>query len=318
MRKVTRANRLLSRAVATFEPRCRWLAIGRSLLALATLTEILFTPDAALFSDATGLTTGLQCDNVRSMSLWCLDSGLTEHLLISRIVAVGTLATAVIGYRPRWTCVPHWYVTYSLAASMTVANGGDNAATLLTLLLIPLCLGDDRVWQWRAPVWPLGARWRGSAFAAQLVIRLQLCIIYVTAAISKLADPAWRNGSAFYFVTNDPYLGIPSVASRLILPTLDTPWLIRSITWSVIAVQLLIALTIIGHRRMRTIAVVLVAALHVSIVVILSLPSFGLIMIAFALIASGGGFVSAAVEQREDTHRGTASRHQAVQSKSGR
>jgi antimicrobial peptide system SdpB family protein len=317
MCKLTDATRLLSRAAAAFEPRCRWVAMGRSLVALATLTEILFTPDSALFSDATGLTTGMQCDSVRSLSLWCLDRGLTDHLLISRIVAVGALAMVVSGYRPRWTCVPHWYVTYSLTASMTVPTGGDSAAALLTLLLVPLCLGDERLWQWRTPMRPLRASWRGRAFAAQLVIRFQLCIIYVTAAASKLGDPAWRNGSAFYFVANDPYQGIPTVASRLILPTLDTPWLIRSITWSVIAVQLFIALTIIGRRRMRAIAVVLVTALHVSIIVAMSLPSFGLIMIAFSLIAFGGGFASIAVEQREDNRRDAASRHQAVQPGSG-
>ncbi|MFC0432218.1 sporulation-delaying protein SdpB family protein [Kutzneria buriramensis] len=307
MRKVTDAVRLVSHAATAFEPRCRWLAIGRSLLAFATLTEILFTPDSALFADATGLTSGMRCDTVRSLSLWCLDSGLTGHVLISRIVAVGTLAIVGAGYRPRWTCVPHWYVTYSLAASMTVANGGDSAAVVLTLLLVPLCLGDDRVWQWRAPARPLGARWRGSAFAAQLVIRFQLCIIYVTAAVTKLADPAWRGGSAFYFVANDPYVGIPTAASQLILPTLDTPWLIRSITWSVIAVQLFIALTIIGRRRLRSIAVFLVAALHVSIIVVMSLPSFGLIMIAFSMIAYGGEFADIAAEKREDHRRGLAS-----------
>lgn len=314
---MSEAARLVGRAAGTFDPRSRWLAVSRSLLALATLTEILFTADSALFSDATGLTTGVHCDGVRALSLWCLDGDVTGHVLISRIVAVSTLVVVVAGYRPRWTCIPHWYVTYSLTASMTVANGGDGAAAVLTLLLVPLCLGDDRVWHWAAPARPLGARWRGSAFAAQLVIRLQLCIIYVTAAVSKLTDPAWRSGSAFYFAVNDPYLGIPTAASQMILPTLEAPWLIRTITWSVIAVQLLIALTIIGGHRMRAVAVALVVALHFSIIAVMALPSFGLIMIAFSLAAFGRKAADIGVEQREDHRRGTANRHQAVRPESG-
>lgn len=308
----------MSRAGAVFDPRSRWLAVSRSMLALATLTEILFTSDSALFSDATGLTPGMQCDGVRALSLWCLDSDVTGHVLISRIVAVSILVMVAAGYRPRWTCIPHWYVTCSLTASMTVANGGDGAAAVLTLLLIPLCLGDDRVWHWAAPTRPLGAYWRGSAFAAQLVIRLQVCIIYTTAASTKLADPAWRSGRAFYFAANDPYLGIPTAASRLILPSLEAPWLIKTITWSVIAVQSLIALTIIGRRRMRAVAVVLVAALHLSIIAVMALPSFGLIMIAFALAAFGRNSAGTGVERREDHHhRGTSNRYRAVRSEPG-
>ncbi|MFI9383698.1 HTTM domain-containing protein [Kutzneria sp. NPDC052558] len=193
------------------------------------------------------------------------------------------------GYRPRWTCIPQWYVTFSLTASMPAINGGDNAAVIATMLAVPLCLGDRRTWQWTRPSGPLSARWRGRAFAAQLVIRFQVALIYVTAAGSKLVDPAWRDGSALYFVLHDPQFGLPASALRTVAPLLDSRWLVALVTWSVIAAQLAIAVLVLGRRRRRLVAAFLVTGLHLAIIVLMGLPSFGLAMIAFALLALGPG-----------------------------
>ena len=67
---------------------------------------------------------------------------------------------------PRWTCVPHWYVAFSLADSITQPDGGDAVAAIATMLFIPMLLGDDRVWQWSRPAGPLAPFARGSAHAA--------------------------------------------------------------------------------------------------------------------------------------------------------
>lgn len=288
MSTLTRLWPTLLRNASEFEPRGRPLAVGRLLLALATLTSVVFTSDAELFSNATAVSGGMRCDGLRSLSLWCLNANVADSYLAARLVTIAVLVLVGIGYRPRWTCIPHWYVTFSLAASMSAINGGDSAAVIATMLIVLLCLGDGRVWQWSRATEPLPAPWRGRSYAAQLVIRLQLVVIYLSAAGSKLFDPAWRDGSAMYFALHDPYSGLPASALGPMTPLLDSRWLIALVTWSVIAVQLVIAVTVLGRRRERRVMVVLVAGLHLGIIVLMGLTSFGITMIGFALAAYGG------------------------------
>jgi antimicrobial peptide system SdpB family protein len=285
---LTRFWHSLLRVATEFDPRGLPLAFGRLLLALATLSSVIFTPDATLFSDATAVSGGIQCAGPRSLSLWCLNGHLTASYGFARLLTVAVLILVATGFRPRWTCIPHWYVTFSLTASMAGINGGDSAAVIATMLLVPLCLGDERVWQWSRPLAPLPARWRGRSFAAQMVVRLQLSIIYLSGAGSKLLDPAWRDGSAMYFALHDPYFGLPASAFGAVASLLDSRWLVGFVTWAVIAAQLVIAVTVLGRRRERVLAVALVAGLHLGIIVLMGLTSFGIIMIGLTLVALGG------------------------------
>jgi antimicrobial peptide system SdpB family protein len=298
--EVTRFWHSLLRTAAGFDPRGTALAAGRLLLATATLTIVMYTPDATLFTDATSRSTGIQCSGVRSASLWCLSGELTGAHLLARVVTVAVLILVVTGYRPRWTCLPHWYVTFSLTSSMAAINGGDSAAVIATMLAVPLCLGDQRRWQWARPTRPLSAGWRGRSYATQLVVRLQVCIIYVVAAGSKLLDPAWRDGAALYFALQDPTYGLPASALGAVTPLLTSRWLIGLVTWTVIATQVVIAVAMLGRRQERLLAVVLVTGLHLGIIVLMGLTSFGLVMIAFALIAFGGRSCDTSPESCEE------------------
>ena len=164
MSALTRLWTMLLRNATDFDPRGRPLAAGRLLLALATLTSVVFTSDAELFSDATAVSGGMRCEGLRSLSLWCLNGDVADSYLAARVITIAVLVLVVIGYRPRWTCIPHWYVTFSLTASMSAINGGDSVAVIATMLMVLLCLGDGRVWQWSRPSEPLPARWRGRSW----------------------------------------------------------------------------------------------------------------------------------------------------------
>jgi antimicrobial peptide system SdpB family protein len=118
---------------------------------------------------------------------------------------LGLVAT---GFAPRWLCIPHWYVSFSIASTMPLINGGEQVAEILTALLIPMCLGDTRWWHWAKPT-AISPVWRGSAYAAHVVLRIQVVIIYAEAALSKLAHPAWRHGTAVPILLNDPANGLP-------------------------------------------------------------------------------------------------------------
>jgi hypothetical protein len=68
-----------------------------------------------------------------------------------------------------------------------------------------------------------------------------MCVIFLSAACCKLQSPAWRDGTAIYYVARlDDYFG------RFPTPDLlwQTPWIVALITWGTIAIELLVPLAI--------------------------------------------------------------------------
>jgi antimicrobial peptide system SdpB family protein len=273
------------------------LAAGRSIVAVATMIELAFTSNAALFGDAGDFTGSAHCAGVGAASIWCVSVATTHGFALGKILSIMVLVTAASGYRPRWTCIPHWYVAFSLESAIVVSDGGDGAASIAALLLIPICLGDIRNWQWRRPTELPPPAWRGTAMAGQLVLRVQVAVIYATAAVSKLNDFTWRHGYAMYFVAFDPIHGLPPPARAALSFFLGSYWSVAALSWSVIVVQILIAVAVLGSVRFRLVALFLVTGLHVAIAVLLSLPSFGLTMIGLAAIALSGGPVGREPDQ---------------------
>lgn len=277
-----------SRRACGFEPRGLPLALGRSALALATLTVILFCPDDGLFAYTPAYPDGVRCAGVAGLSLWCVMGAHGWALHLDRTLALAVLAVTASGWRPRWTCVPHWYVSFSLAESMTLPNGGEIVAQIATLLLIPVCLADRGRWQWHRPSTPLPATWRGAAYAAVLTVRAQAAIIYTVAAVSKLREPAWRRGTAMYAVLHDPAYGLPAGVLRHAGAVAGSVPFIAVLTWTVPLVETAIAIAVLGTGRARRLGLVLVVLLHGAIILTMGLVSFGLIMIGLVLVVCSG------------------------------
>lgn len=267
-----------------FEPRGRALALGRSALAAAQLAVVAGNPAEVLFSPTPGTPGGVRCEGARVMASWCLTGTTGAGGAASRLLALVVLAAVVVGLSPRWTCVPHWYVVISLVAASTTTNGGDRIGQIATMLFIPLCLGDGRRWQWSTSSTPMSPAWRGSAFAAFGVLRLQVFVIYAHAAISKAGDPWWRHGGALHLIAYDPQFGLPPGARDLISDLAGSYWPIAITTWGVIAVQAILAVSVLGGRVPRRFALVLGVGLHVAIAVLMGLLVFGVIMIALLVV----------------------------------
>jgi antimicrobial peptide system SdpB family protein len=276
------------RHLGSFDPRGVQLACARSLLAVATLSVIVFNSDDVLFMRL-GDEPAVRCGGVRALSLWCLAQGDDGSLTVARTVSVLVLGAVVAGFSPRWTCVPHWYVSYSLCVSMTLPNGGEYVAQIATMLLIPVCLGDHRTWQWLRPASALSARWRGAGLAAMRVLQVQVFVIYAHAAWTKSMEQGWRDGTAEYVISFDPHYGLYPPVREAFLPLLSSPSVVMGATWSTIGVEVAIAVLALGPRRMRLVALGLALLLHGGIVVLLGMPSFGLIMIALLLMNATGG-----------------------------
>lgn len=275
----------LSKAIKAFEPRVASLGVARSGIAFASLTVLLFSPLDSLFIRTPERPLGVSCTGVRHLSLWCLTEPTRAHLSICRMLSVAVLLMVISGYKPRWTCIPHWYVSFSLAVSLTLPDGGEDAAKIATLLLIPVFLGDGRRWHWTTPVDELPSIWRGSAFAAWMMLRMQVTIVYFVAVFSKLRVAEWRDGTALYPILHDPVYVPPAPLLRMLAPLLESKGLLQLCTWGVLVIEFGVGLLILTRQPVRYWAAVLAIALHLGIIVLLGLVSFGLIMIAVVLAA---------------------------------
>lgn len=273
----------IAAAIDTFEPRGRPLALTRSLLALASLLTLVFSPDDALFVGDPQVPAGTRCGGPQRLSLWCVTGSSPHGLLVSRIVAIVVLLAVVSGFRPRWTCVPHWYVSASIAWSLTQPNGGDRAAMMVTLLLIPALIRDDRRWHWTRPSTPLPPAWRGGAYAAWLALRCQIALIYVQAVLTKMAVPEWRHGEAMATVFYDPEYGFPRFVRNHFGAVLSDSLVVHAATWGTLAVELTIAGCVLAGLRQRRVGVALAVSLHGAIGMGMGLVSFGAVMVAVNL-----------------------------------
>ena len=199
---------------------------------------------------------------------------------------VAALAVVASGYRPRWTVIPHLWIAYSIGNSIALPDGGESVAKIVTLLIIPMGLADDRIWHWARP----GSRPRPTlvsiSFICFLAVRAQIAGIYLDSAISKLGVADWVNGSAEYYFVRGNLFGVAHPFSGAFLALTRNAVITASMTWGAIVIEIVIALCLLATRRWRRVGFAMDLALHGMIIVSMGLWSFGLIMIGSSCIAA--------------------------------
>jgi antimicrobial peptide system SdpB family protein len=265
-----------------FDYRSRWFAAGRTTLALATASELLFTRPAALFTQV-GATSGPYCSTAPAVSLYCLGDP-HEWLNIRHWVAVVALALVASGYRPRYLAIVHLWVVYSVTTSITLPDGGDSIALLVVFLITPMCLADPRPWQWTPPGRRMGRNGRMIAYLSFWALRLQIAFLYADSAIAKMGVADWQNGSAFYYFVRDKMFGSAGPLAPIWMWVSDQALTTLTITWGAIVIELVIALFTLLGTRWRLAAFWLALALHALIFLSMGLFSFSLVMVAVAAL----------------------------------
>jgi antimicrobial peptide system SdpB family protein len=268
----------------------RWVAdspwtnvygVARTLLALATLSTLALTSTGALFAPVRDRPPAPYCDGPRSVSYFCvMPDGQLEA---ARWLAVALLAVVASGWRPRLTALPHWWLTVSLQVSMSIPDGGDQVATNLTLLLLPLALTDRRAWHWRAGDPGEGPRREVAAvvaLAGLLLIRLQVAGIYLHASLGKLGVTEWRDGTALHYWLNSPTFGAPGWLREPLQSALSSGFVVAGLTWGTLVLEFALALALFLPARRWAPLLVGGLALHAGIGTLMGLWSFSLAMFA--------------------------------------
>ena len=250
--------------------------LARSLIATATLLTLLTNSTDELFRplliDDVGV---VDRRAIVGASMFFL---ARNHLLFAKLLAIAVLVLVIIGWRPRLTALPHWWISYSLAASASIIDGGDQVASTLSLLLVPVALGDRRIWHWDPPE-------TGSLVACVaaetglLLIRVQVAVIYLFAAVLKFPTEEWANGTALYYWWTHPKFGTWG-PFRWLTDRLGETLLVVPVTWGVLLLELSLALALLAPIRLRTRLLPIAALFHVGIALVHGMPSFALTMCA--------------------------------------
>jgi antimicrobial peptide system SdpB family protein len=266
-------------AVAGIPPWTNAVGLARSLAALCTLSTLLLNSSTTLIRTTAN---GFACDGLRRFGLFCVVG--PAHLELGRFLLVFLLGLVVIGWRPRWTAIPHWYAAMSFLTSVQLIDGGDQVAVVISLLLIPVALTDPRHWHWESPpasspLWHLVVAW-----AALLAIRVQAAGVYFHAAVGKLKVEEWVDGTAVYYWFTDPNVGMADWMRPFLLPLLHTGTGVSLLTWGSLLIEFLLFTGLTMDRRLRKPLLVVGITFHGLISLVHGLVSFGFAMWALLVL----------------------------------
>ena len=247
-------------------------------MAFGLLSQLLFNNARVLFQENT-LAAGKRLVPLSNIGFFHLLSNSYYSLELARWIAVAALLVVVVGWRPRYTGVLHWWISFSFAAGTAVPEGGDQIVANIALLLIPVTLTDPRKWHW-GPCPPVRLDALGQrvsvvvADSCLVMIRVQAALIYLNAAVAKLGSAEWKNGTAMYYWLSHPAYGMSESLGKLAIPALTNGPLVAGLTWGVIALELLLAAALVMEPRRYARLLIPGLVFHLAIVVGHGLFSF--------------------------------------------
>lgn len=271
----------LSSCVVTFEnnfsknPFSLTYGLGRSLIALSTLLVFIFNDISILYDE--------EALNVISNSELFINKinffGLFgySNLIYAQILTIIVLLSVISGYLPQLTGLLHFWVCFSFNNSAILLDGGEQVASIFTFLLIPICVFDNRINHWsvtkKANII--------SKFIAHLffkIIALQAAYLYLNTAIEKLYRiPEWREGTALFYVFNNPMFGLQDTVQNL-LSFITNSKFIFVLTWSIILSHLLLSYALFLSRKKKKYFIFAGLFLHGGIAIFMGLYSFSFAM----------------------------------------
>ncbi|MFF2886253.1 sporulation-delaying protein SdpB family protein [Paenibacillus sp. NPDC057967] len=260
--------------------------LARSLIALSTMFTLLMNEVSTFFKPVAGVAEFPTC-SLYKISFFCLAPNDYSSLNVMKWILILLLLIIASGWRPRFTGVIHWWIASSIQNTAVTLDGGEQVAVVLTLLLIPVTLLDGRRWHWlpaTVPERPLKIQATIIASVFLIAIRIQMSIIYMQAAIAKVKNPEWIDGTALYYYFNDPMLGLNPFLKRIFDPILNSSLVVLP-TWGTIVLELLLGAGIIANKKYKLLLLFSGFSLHIGIAVIMGLYSFSLIMCAGLIIS---------------------------------
>lgn len=282
---LTALGNVVHRWTSESRPWTNVVGVARSLLAVGTMLTLLTNDVPALFPRIAGMPEPPVCTGSLQAGLFCIFP--RSRLELARLLCVLLLAVVASGWRPRITGVIHWFVALSFQLGASSLDGGDQVTAVLTLLLLPVTLTDDRKWHWDAWKEDADDTWlpakRFFAQTSLTLCRMQVAGIYFHAAAGKYATPEWSNGTAMYYWLSHPLYGVAAWARPVMMPIL-THQTVALMTWGVVVAEFALMCGLFAAKKHWKYLLVLGLSLHIGIALLQGLVSFGFAMSAALIL----------------------------------
>jgi antimicrobial peptide system SdpB family protein len=208
---------------------------GRTLLAIGTLITLLFSNKYVLFPEHL-----YKSDELlyffKDYNLFFIFG--YDGIWIAKSISILILSLVILGVYPRITGLLHWYVSFCFLNSCSLVDGGDQITAVMTFLLIPVTLLDNRSNHWSKEI--IKSKYKNfTAYCLFVVMELQMAVVYLQAGIEKPYKVAeWLDGTAFYYWLNNNVFGGNDVVLAIFNPILKIPFFVSLMTWGVILFEL--------------------------------------------------------------------------------
>jgi antimicrobial peptide system SdpB family protein len=166
---------------------------------------------------------------------------------------------------------------------MLVTDGGDQINIILTFLLLPICLLDNRKNGWNSNSDQKiisNCFFLYNASFAVVFIQIQMAVLYFNAGVTKMFSSDWLNGTAVYYWFNDPTFGAPAWLDYCIGFLFKNDYTVTFINWSVMILEVMLFVGLFLKQKYKYLLFVVGFIFHFLIFIIHGLPSFGLSMTA--------------------------------------
>jgi antimicrobial peptide system SdpB family protein len=262
------------------------VGLARSLLAAALILTLLLNTSETLFGvrDSQRILAAT-ASPLRPLSFFELLGPSWSEVL--RVSAAVLLIPVLVGWRPRITAFLHAWMAWSFQFSCVSVEGGDQISSNIALILVPFLLVDARKWHWCSQVQPIAGR--GDAVSLLRIlplftVRFQAACIYFHAAVGKLTEREWKDGTALHYWFGDPFFGSPASLSPILDPVLRNPYGVTLSTWSVLALEFLLAFSLVMKKAHRIWILPFGLIFHFGIVLVHGLFSFFFAMAALLVL----------------------------------
>ena len=222
----------------------------------------------------------------RSFSLYALAS---SPLVFEGIFHLGIVVTLlwVLGWHTRLMTFLTWVFLWSLhARNPTLWDGGDNLIRIVLIYALFADIGahwsldaahrrvlseDSTAQQYVGALLHTGAVW---------AVALQLCLVYATAGLAKVAGEVWQNGTALYYILRTGEFAWTGYGAAIWTNSV----LVTLLTYGTVAFQISFPFLLIAHPATRRLALVLGMGFHLGIGLVLGLHTFAAFMISIELL----------------------------------
>ncbi len=193
--------------------------LSRSLLAAGMLLTLMFNDINFIIPRHYLNTLDLHSLRYKCNFFLLLDS---LHLTELQIIAIVILLFILSGYFIKITSLLQFWITASFfMLRPPFFAEGDSVNMLLSLLLVPVCLCDDRKNHWMEDI----ATTKLNASIQKIflfIIKLQVAFIYFDSVYSKLQLKEWRSGTVIYYWFTHNFFGLHPIVSNTVEPVLRT------------------------------------------------------------------------------------------------